>query len=218
MSRLRNLGANPAIVVDKLRSHTQRIWQSFSLDEKREFVGRYASRWNVSRHRIPSEVHRRVTAAIDDRRLQVVKGRIAGLEPSGSRIRVVVADDCGSRLHVEGGFVLNCTGPQTSFAAAASPLIRNLLARGVVDCDALDMGLRVDSNLALVDRVGQTSTYLSALGPLLRGTLWETTAVPELRVQSLHIAKRLIDELCLADRRLEYLPQQFDVELLEYCI
>ena len=32
--RLRNLGANPAIVVDKLRSHTQRIWQSFSLAEK----------------------------------------------------------------------------------------------------------------------------------------------------------------------------------------
>ena len=129
-----------------------------------------------------------------------------------------MADASGSRLHVEGGFVLNCTGPQTSFSRAAPPLFRNLLAHGSVTCDDIDMGLRVNSDLVLVDHSGQPSTCLSALGPLLRGTLWETTAVPELRAQALQIAKRLLDELSVADRRTEYWPTQADVELLEYCI
>ena len=216
--RLRNLGANPAIVVDKLRAHTQRIWQSFSLEERREFLARYAARWNVSRHRIPSEIHRRLTTAIEDRRVQIVKGRIIGLEPSGSRIRVVVADDSGARLHLEGGFVVNCTGPNASFSQSAGPLYRNLLARGVVACDELDMGLRVNADLIPLDQRGAPSQFLSALGPPLRGALWETTAVPELRAQAFQIAKRLITELELAGRGLEHWPAQADFELLEYCI
>ena len=37
-ARLRELGANPAIIVDKMRPHTQRIWQNFTLAERREFA------------------------------------------------------------------------------------------------------------------------------------------------------------------------------------
>ena len=50
--RLRRSGANPAIIVDKLRPHTQRIWQGFSDQERQEFITRYSARWHVIRHRI----------------------------------------------------------------------------------------------------------------------------------------------------------------------
>ena len=33
-ARLREMGANPAIIVDKMRPHTQRIWQRFTLEER----------------------------------------------------------------------------------------------------------------------------------------------------------------------------------------
>jgi uncharacterized NAD(P)/FAD-binding protein YdhS len=34
---------------------------------------------------------------------------------------------------------------------------------------------------------------LFALGPLLRGSLWETTAVPELRGQAMRVAEALLE-------------------------
>jgi len=56
-ARLRDLGSNPAIIVDKMRPHTQRIWQRFSLEERLEFIRHYAARWNVARHRIAPEIY-----------------------------------------------------------------------------------------------------------------------------------------------------------------
>ena len=54
-ARLRAAGLNPAMVVDKLRPHTQRIWGAFTDAERREFIAQHAARWNVLRHRIAPE-------------------------------------------------------------------------------------------------------------------------------------------------------------------
>ena len=62
--RLRRSGANPAIIVDKLRPHTQRIWQGFSDQERQEFITRYSAHWNVIRHRIAPSIHQNITAAV----------------------------------------------------------------------------------------------------------------------------------------------------------
>jgi uncharacterized NAD(P)/FAD-binding protein YdhS len=54
------------------------------------------------------------------------------------------------------------------------------------------MGIEVTPDFAVVDNKGRASDFLFAIGPLLKGTLWETTAVPELRSQAYQIAKALI--------------------------
>lgn len=216
--RLRHMGANSAIVVDKLRAHTQRIWQSFSLDEKQEFCQRHASRWNVTRHRVAQEIHQRLMAALSDGRLRIVKGKIRSLEEAGSRVRVTVEGPSSSCLQLEGGLVINCTGPQTGFARSAPPLYQKLLAKGMIAVDEMDMGLRVNDDFAVLDRDGSTSPLLMAMGPLIRGTLWETTAVPELRGQALRIAQFLVEELATDVRRKEKWPVQYPMELIEYCI
>jgi uncharacterized NAD(P)/FAD-binding protein YdhS len=89
--------------------------------------------------------------------------------------------------------VINCTGPQTRFSATRSPLLRNLLSRGVVQQDAMDMGIRIGPDFVAVDRSGGPSSFLHVIGPLLRGTLWETIAVPELRGQALQVAQALLN-------------------------
>ncbi len=48
-ARLRADRMNPALVVDKLRPFTQRIWRNFSVAEKQEFSRDYRTRWNVVR-------------------------------------------------------------------------------------------------------------------------------------------------------------------------
>ena len=45
---------------------------------------------------------------------------------------------------------------------------------------------------AVIDGDGETSPLLFAIGPLLKGSLWETTAVPELRSQAMRVAENLL--------------------------
>ena len=194
-ARLRGLGANPAIVVDKLRPHTQRIWRNFTLAEKREFVRVHAARWNVLRHRIPAESHARVAAARDSGQVQVHPAAIVRVAADGQQVRVRLSN--GASL--AGDLVINATGPQTKFSNPSSALMRNLLDRGLVAPDDLEMGLRADDDHTVIDREGRRSNLLLALGPLLRGTLWETIAVPELRGQARRVAETILEHPSLFD-------------------
>lgn len=197
--RLRVAGENPAIVIDKMRPHTQHVWQALSLSDQQEFVARYAAHWNVMRHRIAPSIHQQVTTAIDEGRLKVVCGTVTRLEPQGRVVRIHLRRPTGNGSasieddrFIDGALVINCTGPQTRFSATRSPLLRNLLARGIVQPDAMDMGIRIDPEFAAVDASGVSSAFLRVIGPLLRGTLWETIAVPELRGQAMRLAQSLL--------------------------
>ena len=57
------------------------------------------------------------------------------------------------------------------------------------------MGVRVDPDHTVVTAEGVRSEHLLALGPPLRGTFWETVAVPELRAQARRVAETLLDHL-----------------------
>src|SRR5262249_21305738 len=110
---------------------------------------------------------------------------------------------------------VNCTGPCESLRDAPEPLYRNLFARGLVRADELDMGIEVTPDFAVVDDRGRPSDDLFAIGPPLRGTLWETTAVPELRAQARQVAEVLLRD----DRRQQ--PdwiQETPANLVEYYI
>lgn len=215
--QLRRQDANPAIVVDKMRPHTQRIWQAFSLEERREFAARHAARWNVIRHRIAQPIHREVSAALESGRLKITSGGVARLEAEQHRIRVHLREENGAvRPPLDGALVINCTGPDTRFSATPSPLLRNLLAQGLAQPDAMDMGIRVAPDFAVIDRDAERSPCLFAIGPLLRGTLWESIAVPELRGQALRLAQTLAAETSSA--RAPAWAEQPEPAVLEYWI
>jgi len=184
-ARLHARGANSAIIVDKMRPHTQRIWQALSLEERRRFARDHAARWNVLRHRIAPEIHAQISSAQITGQLQVHAGVIERIEPAGPRVRAVLAG--GTAL--EGDLVVNATGPQTRLSGTRSELLQTLLARGLIAADAMDMGLHVDADHIAIQPDGTRSPTMLALGPLLRGTLWETIAVPELRGQARRVAE-----------------------------
>jgi uncharacterized NAD(P)/FAD-binding protein YdhS len=179
---------NPAIIVDKLRPHTQRIWSGFSRADRLTFAKEHAARWNVFRHRIAPDIHSQITSSQLTGQLRVHAGRIERLKASGSRVLVELED--GQSL--TGDLVLNATGPSTKFTATQSVLLQNLLRRGAVSPDATDMGVRVDPDHTVLTGTGEPSPWLLALGPMLRGTYWETIAVPELRVQARRVAETLL--------------------------
>ena len=186
---LHERNANPAIIVDKLRPHTQRIWSRFTREERLDFARKHAARWNIFRHRIAPEIHAQVTGSQLTGQLQVHAAGIERLEASGGQILVRMSN--GQSL--TGDLVINATGPAARLTASRSGLLQNLLRRGLVAPDDTDMGVRVDPDHTVVTADGARSLLLFALGPLLRGTLWETVAVPELRAQARRVAETLLD-------------------------
>src|SRR5690606_1404930 len=87
--------------------------------------------------------------------------------------------------------LVNCTGPQADTRRLDQPLIADMLARGLATWDALHLGLATDAIGAVIDVEGRPSPDLFAVGPLCKATLWECTAVPEIRVQARALAERI---------------------------
>ena len=99
----------------------------------------------------------------------------------------------GSRIEVRvvGDWLVSCAGPALDFRHVREPLIQDLLARGLVRPEPLGLGLETTRGLQLVGWNGRPNGSLFALGPLTRGTFWETTGVPEIREQGRALARRL---------------------------
>jgi uncharacterized NAD(P)/FAD-binding protein YdhS len=76
-------------------------------------------------------------------------------------------------------------------------LLDGLFAVGDARPGPVGLGLAVDPDGRLLDRDGEPSEVLSAIGPLRRGALLETSAIPEIREQAAELA-RTIPEAAMA--------------------
>jgi uncharacterized NAD(P)/FAD-binding protein YdhS len=66
--------------IDALRPHTQRLWRSMSIAQRRRFLRHARSYWDVLRHRMAPEVEARIKG-----KLEIVAGRI--VQAKESKIR-----------------------------------------------------------------------------------------------------------------------------------
>ncbi|MEH2128692.1 hypothetical protein [Nostoc sp.] len=71
----------------------------------------------------------------------------------------------------------------------------NLRSHGLIRPNAIGLGLDTDIDGALYAADGNVSTLLYILGTPRKGDLWETIAVPELRVQAQELSEALLQSL-----------------------
>jgi len=178
-------------VVDALRPHIPGLWQRLPLPDKRLFVRHVARYWEVHRHRVPPATARRIDQLRSAGRLSVQRGRIIAVteKPAGLCVRI---EHGGQVTEVAAGWLINATGPAADITATTDPLLRGLLDSGLARPDPLRLGIEVDAGGALLDASGTPSEIIYALGPPLRGQLYETTAIPEIRDQAVALAGRLL--------------------------
>ncbi|QDV66759.1 hypothetical protein Poly24_04470 [Rosistilla carotiformis] len=207
--RLRGASQNPAIAVDKLRSRTQQLWRDLSIDEKRQFLKDYAADWNVIRHRIAGPIHDAVTDSLDCGQLTILPATIESLDAGETSIEVQLAAGGEGPDRIHGDMVINCTGPKSRFSDSQIPLYRALFDRGIAKPDAMDMGIAVTDDFAVVGDDDRPSSFLYAIGPILKGTLWETIAVPELRQQAMAVVQTILKQKPI---------RVASPETIEYCI
>lgn len=187
-------------VIDGLRPHVPDIWRRLPVDERRRFLRHLRPWWEVRRHRLAPEIASLIDATIASGQLTVRAGRLRAIDAGGERVRLRYRDlASGAEEEIEADRVINCSGPESDYRACRDPLLRDLLATGMVRPDALHLGLDVTEDGALVDTTGEPWPELFALGPITRGSFWEVTAVPDIRLQAVRLATRL-QQLSAASR------------------
>jgi len=192
-ARLR--GESGETVVDAVRSHTQVIWQQLSLEDKKRFMVHVRHLWGVARHRLPSEIHKQIQEMIAQNNLQVLAGRIIDVTVSLNNLIAEISLRGGNKIQtLKVQRIINCTGPMTDISKFQGQLYANLLAKKIIRPDEMKLGIDATADGRIIDQVGNESKSIFTLGSLLKGKLWESTAIPELRKQAEIVAHLLLSE------------------------
>ena len=88
--------------------------------------------------------------------------------------------------------IINCTGPETDLMNVEKSFLKNCLIKGILTQDKLKLGITADTEtFQVINSEGKPHISLFTLGSNLKGELWESTAVNELRGQAEKLAERL---------------------------
>lgn len=186
-------GADWRATIDGLRPYTHGLWAALGDRERRRFLRHVRSFWEVHRHRTAPQIGARIealeTAGFFTRirgRLRSGQGDLAGLSLQVSATRRG-ADPVERTVRAD--WAVNCTGPSPTISHHEDGVAASLIEAGLARMDPIGMGLETDPIGRPIGRSGRASGRLWIIGSLRRPALWETTAVPELRVQAETVAR-----------------------------
>ncbi len=187
-------GIDWRVVVDSFRPSLPIIWNRISLKEKKRFLRNLGSLWTVVRHRIPIICADIIHLLKDKRQLQIVAGRIQEIEITEKGFTVSYKERHSQEiLQIQVQKIINCTGPQLNPLCTDSILFKNLFEKGWLCVDELGFGFNALADGRLLDNKNQVLPEFYTIGNGLKGILFESTAIPEIRVQAYNLAKLLTE-------------------------
>lgn len=179
-------------IVDTLRPVSNEIWQQLPLADKQRFQRHLKAFWEPHRHRMAPAVRAQLDGYLSRGQVQIVVGRMRGAvaHDRGLDVRIGLKD--GRELALSVDRIISCTGINEDYFNSPRPLIRSIMKSGMACANDLGTGFRTDLHGALLDANRIPSSVFFTLGPPRRGDLFETTAVPEIRVQAKALALHLV--------------------------
>ncbi|GAL85209.1 putative polyketide biosynthesis zinc-dependent hydrolase BaeB [Sporocytophaga myxococcoides] len=178
-------------IIDSLRPYNQKIWMNFSTNDKALFIQKLNRLWSISRHRIPQEYQITIDELLKNNMLEIHSGKIDTIVKTGRKLNITVRkknNEQPTSLSVHR--VINCTGPQLNYLKLQNPLIKNMIQKGLIHPGPLNLGVDATPEGKVKNHYNENIIY--ALGSALTGVLFESTAVPELRVQAEVLADILL--------------------------
>lgn len=184
-------------VIDSLRNHSNQWWCGLSAKEKAQFNRHLQPYWDSHRHRMAPQAALRIAEAIKNGQLILKDGSITDCRFDDTlkvdiRRRRRTSDAAMETIAADK--LINCTGPEANIFRNEIPLVQMLLAHGIVSANELKAGVRVDQHLSPLNG-NEADGQCFIIGALLRGSLFETFAVPELRNQAKVIADKVHGKL-----------------------
>jgi uncharacterized NAD(P)/FAD-binding protein YdhS len=186
-------GIDENAVFDSMRSYSQELWMNLPVAEKEKFL-RHLVRWfEIIRSRIPPQSMTIVNRMHSSRQLITVKGHILDMKSEDGRVEIqyVPSGEMEQKATIA-ALVINCIGPELDYTKVKDVLIQNLLHKGLIQSHPLKIGIYTLPNGSIIDLSGKASEILLTIGSAMRGVLWETVAVPEIRSQAEQLASLLL--------------------------
>ncbi len=188
-------GLSPEPVIDSLRPLTQKIWQGLSLEDKQRFMKYLMPHWNKIRHRMPGHMYDYLMQRQIAGRMVIHRGRLLNMTQTAHGLSAEILEtNSDSPVKLDVSRIINCIGPNTYVSQSLNPLLQKLVSKGMLQADPLRIGMQVTDHWTLVGADGQEIPSLYTIGGNLRGLLWETTAVPELRGQAEKLAGEILSK------------------------
>lgn len=193
-------GTDWRTVIDGMRPINATLWQGLTLVQRRRFLRHLRWVWEASRHRTAPSSSEAVQELIESGRLQIQAARVLAVDGCGPLAVTLRGRATQLTSTIEADRVIQATGLDTAVAYARDPLLAQLLDEGLAVPDPLQLGVSAQPDGQLLDADGNAQAGLYGIGSLLRGTLWECTAMPEIRTAASRLAQTLAGNDGACDR------------------
>ncbi len=192
--KLRSLGVSAEAVIDAIRPFSQEIWRKFTINEKRIFLNRLRHFWGVARHRLPMQIHDKIQNYRIKNELEIIAGKIIDANVINDEIKVLYTNRItneNSELII--GKIINCTGPEMNYSKCDNKLLLNCIRKGYIQQEDLNLGINIDvTSFQVKGHNNQIVKNLFTLGSSLRGELWESTSVTDIKIQAESVANIIL--------------------------
>ena len=187
--------ASPAgdwrVLIDGMRPINARLWRRLSVRQRRQFLRHLRWVWEAARHRVAPPSAEAIRQLRAEGRLRVHAARVLKVDGAGP-LQVELRHRANQRLDsVLADRVIQATGLDTAVAYTEHALLSRLLRDGLAIPDPLQMGVAAHPDGQLLNARGEPQVGLYAIGALLRGNLWECSAMAEIRLAAQQLARRL---------------------------
>jgi uncharacterized NAD(P)/FAD-binding protein YdhS len=179
-------------VIDGMRPINTTLWQGLTLAQRRQFLRHARWIWEASRHRTAPSSTEIIQQLRDEGRLQVHAARVLEVNGHGPLDVTVRARANQVRSTLQADLVVQATGLDTAVAFTQHTLLSQLIEDGLAVADPLQLGVAGHPDGRLINARGDVQPGLYAIGSLLRGNLWECTAMPEIRAAAHALATSLV--------------------------
>lgn len=187
-------GDNWQGVFEGLRGCTNDLWLGLPPQAQRRFMRHLKALWDAHRFRMPPSTAKTLEQMRRDGQIRFHKGSLQRLvQRSNGGIGVEYRPRGHASSHVLSvAAIVDCTGPRRPETDWAGQLLDRALARGLLVKAPCGIGIHATPQGTVLDSAGKTVSGLHLIGPLLRGTLLESTAISEIRIQADALASRLM--------------------------
>lgn len=179
-------------IIDGMRPINALLWQRMRHAQRRQFLRHARWIWEAARHRMAPASGEAIYQLQEEGRLQVLASRVLDVD-GASPLQLTLRERATQLVAtVEADLVIQATGLDTAVAYGAHELLAQLLRDGLAVADPLQLGVSAAADGQLLDADGVPRPGLYAIGSLLRGNLWECTAMPEIRAAAHRLATQLV--------------------------
>jgi uncharacterized NAD(P)/FAD-binding protein YdhS len=191
---------------DSARPDLQSLWLSLSVEERRRFLRHLRKYWDIHKHRMPKGTAEAIHADLEKGTLVVHAGHITGYAEQSDGVHVFYkAHKSEEACSLVVDKIYNCCGTLGSFRHTTQRLVTSMLQSGLARLDPYDLGIEISLEGAVLRADGAPSDCIYAVGCVCRGTMWESTAVPEIRAQITALATLLRRQFDAGDIPAEYM-------------